>query len=144
MNINPIYSKKHRLIFSCLTAVLFIFLVSCRVISSSSPSYVASKIGAALIEGDMETVLSHIDFDNNLSITLKGISLSMPLKIELKKESMDLPFKKFKILSEKISNDGNTAVVTVKTIFKDRTSTITDTNFIKTDDGWKAIFAMEQ
>jgi len=143
MNINPKNNKKHRLIFSCLTAVLFIFLVSCRVISSSSPSYVASKIGDALIEGDMETVLSHFDFDNKLSITLKGISLSMPLKIELEKESMDLPFKKFKILSEKISDDGNKAVVTVKTIFKDKTSTITDTNFIKTNDGWKAIFAIE-
>ena len=64
------------LVFSFLTAVIFMFSVSCRTISSSSPSYVATKIGNALLEGDMEAVLIHIFIGDEFTMKFKGISFS--------------------------------------------------------------------
>ena len=135
--------KTNRLIFLCLTAVLCVFLVSCRTLSKSSPSYAASKIGNALLEGDKETVINYLYLDKELTMTFKGISITMPLEFTFENELMEIPITKFKVLSEKISDDGRKAVVTVKTTLKDGTSEIFDTDFVKTDDGWKIKFSME-
>ena len=126
--------------FIYLSAVLaaMLLMVSCSG-SNSTPSAAFENYSSGMVSGDYDKLTSGIYISDENKEKADAIRESYKEMLESKgKSSLDKKggLKEIVVLSEEISEDGNTAVVKFKQVFGDGSETEDDQKMVKVGDEW--------
>ena len=126
-----------KLFFSMFVAVVTLTLWSCG--SANTPSAVAEKAVKCIQKADYEGYvdlmnLKKTDEGNNEKEQLVALLREKGTKAMEKKQGL----KSYEVLSEEISEDGNSATVKMKMVYGDGSEDTQDLKLVKNDDGdWR-------
>lgn len=124
----------------CLSAVLLavMAMVSCSG-STSTPSSAFEKYSSGMISGDYDKFVEGVYLSQVEPEKQAEYKENLKIMIESKgKASMEKKggLKEIVIISEEISEDGNSAVVKFKQVFGDGSEEEEDQKMVKVDDKW--------
>lgn len=126
-----------KLIYFLMSAIALLLVVSCS--SSNTPSGAMKTYLSAVESGDYEKFVDGIHMKNvkpdDMAETKEGMTAMLK-----EKASKDLEkrggLKSFEILSEEISEDGNTAVVEFKQVYGNGDEVNSEQKMVKVDGKW--------
>ena len=122
-------------VVSCVAAIVSIFLTSCGGGGNDSPSEVVEKSFKALIKNDIGGSLKYYDMPAEASA--EEIKMMQEFVGEMQKEN---PIVSFDVLEERISENGEIAIVTIKVVYQSGRESTDNHRLTKTDKGWKIDF----
>ncbi len=123
-----------KFILQSLMTVMCLFIVSCSGGGgSSTPSAAAKKVCDAIVKKDADALITYV---NNKGEKISATEMEEG-KAFLAALIEEAKYVKYEILSEKLSQDGTKADVSVKFTDSDGVERTDDIRFSKTDAGWK-------
>lgn len=127
-----------RFIYLSAVFAAMLLMVSCSG-SNSTPSAAFENYSSGMVSGDYDKLTSGIYISDENKEKADAIRESYKEMLESKgKSSLDKKggLKEIVVLSEEISEDGNTAVVKFKQVFGDGSETEDDQKMVKVGDEW--------
>lgn len=144
INFNKLNQMKKIMILGL--AVLTSFAVSCSggsnsKFSKNGPGAAAEEYSQYILKGEFEKIFEMVDVPEGTSeeeLAFAKTMISMMFSEGMKQfEEKKGGLQKMEVLSEEISEDGNTAKVTLEQTFGNGESAKETINFIKKDNKWK-------
>ena len=134
-------NEMKKFLYSFFTLAIALMIVNCSGSGANSPSNIEKSLYTQLQKGDYaksaELLIKNLDSDK--VTTPEQQEQFVKLFGEKAKQSTESKggIKSFEIVEEKIADDGLSATVSTKVIFKDGSEKTETTKYVKKDSSWK-------
>lgn len=130
-----------KLLYSFVAVAIVLLVVNCGGKGGNSPSDIEKTLYTQLQNGNYEKAAELLmkNLDSNKETTAEEQTQFIKMFSEKAKQSAEAKggIKSFEIVEEKISEDGQSATVSTKVVFKDDSESTDKTKYVKKDNVWK-------